>query len=496
LSTLLFEARGMTKSYDGIPAVRGVDVSVEEGEVRAVIGENGAGKSTLMKMLTGAVEPDEGEIRIAGVVHTFRSPRQAMNAGIAIVHQELQLAPTLSVLDNLLLVRPPEARLLRRGSRLERSYVRSVTKRVGLDVDPDTPVLSLTTAQSQMLEIAKALSLNARIIVFDEPTAALVATESERLLSLIEALRADRHGILYVSHSLEEIMRIADNVSVLRDGQLVSDLSRSEANRDDLILAMVDRPGTHSRREPAPFRSDVTLSAVNLSSKRVRDVTLELHAGEILGFAGLAGCGMCEAALALCGAERVTGGTLAIAGRPVHFQTPRDALNSGCSLVPEERKREGIVPDLSVCENLHLGRLHRHTRYGVIDHHVLQRAADALMVRFQITPNTLNQRVANLSGGNQQKVLLARAVQTDPSVLVLLSPTRGVDVVAKNNIHSVILELASAGMAVVLSSPEIEEVLALAHRVAVFSGGRMVGILSREEATPVRIMQLAIATAN
>jgi ABC-type sugar transport system ATPase subunit len=493
-AAIALEGRGLTKAFAGVTVVDDVHLSVRAGEIRAVVGENGAGKSTVMHLLSGVIRPDAGEIRVAGAPRNFASPRSAAQAGIAIVHQELHLAPTLSVVDNLMLVRPPVARAVRRGSRAELDYVRSITCRVGLNVDPQAAVASLTVAQCQLLEIAKALALRARVLILDEPTSALQPAEAQRLLVLVGKLRQEGIAILYVSHAIEEILRIADNVSVLRDGRLVGDRTRSELDRSTLIRMMVDRPVATEVREPAAARDDVVLAADGVASVHVSGLTFELRAGEILGFAGLMGAGMYEAALALCGEHAVQTGTLRLDGRTRRFRSPHDALRAGISLVAEDRKRGGIVPRLSVCDNLHVGRYWRHQRAGFVSPAQLRRAAQELVHRFQIRLASLDQPVATLSGGNQQKVLIARCVQSDPRVLIVASPTRGVDIGAREAIHSLLLGLAARGTAIILISAELQELLQLAHRIAVFSAGRMVGALARDAATPTRIMELALAS--
>jgi ABC-type sugar transport system ATPase subunit len=487
-----FEGIGLTKVYSGVTVVDNVSIAVNEGEIRAVIGENGAGKSTLMNMLTGVVRPNAGEIKVRGSSVRLLSPRGAAELGVAIVHQELQVVPFLSVTDNLMLVRPPAAASLRRRSLAERNFVAGICERVGLQVDPDTKVSTLSVAQCQLLEIAKALALDAKVIIFDEPTAALLAAEKEQLLGLIEALRAEGKAILYISHALDEVLRLADTISVLRDGRLVANFNRNQVSRDILVRAMVDRAvGLYDYELPQAQR-EVVLSARGLASDTVRDITFDLHAGEIVGFAGLMGCGMQDAVLALCGEQAIRAGTLTMSGKATRFRSPHDAAVAGVVMVPEERKRDGIVAGLGVGDNMHLGRYPRHARYGFVMPRELQASARDLVRRFDVRLASIDQPIATLSGGNQQKALIARCVQSKPRVLIIASPTRGVDIGAKDAIHKIIIDLAASGTAVIVMSPELEEVLGLAHRIAVFSQGRMVTTLPKAEATPTRVMQLAI----
>jgi ABC-type sugar transport system ATPase subunit len=483
----------LIKRYSGNAVVDGVDITAHGGIIRAVVGENGAGKSTLMKMLTGVIRPDSGIIKVNGIPATLKSPRQAADAGIAIVHQELHLIPMQSVADNLMLARPLAGRAFRRGSRSERNYVRSWIRRVGLDIDPATPVSVLSSAQCQLLEIAKGLSLGTKTIIFDEPTSALPPQDAERLLALIEALRADDHAVLYVSHALDEVLRIADEISVLRDGRLVQDARRAQVDRDKLVRMMVDREVTPRGENLAATRGDAILTAKQVSTRHIRDLSFELHAGEIFGFAGLMGSGAQEAALALIGAHAMTSGTLTIDGKKRRFRSPHEAARAGVVMVPEERKRDGIIPDLSIIENANIGCHHRHSRRGFVDPPTLRKITSELVRQFDVRLGSIDQPIASLSGGNQQKVLLARYVQMNPRVLIVASPTRGVDIGARDTIHSIIIDLAARGTAVIVISPEIEELLSLSHRIGVFSAQRIVGTLARSEATPTQIMQLAFS---
>lgn len=492
MSVPYFAGRGLIKRYAGVTVVDSVSVEVAKGEIRAVIGENGAGKSTLMNMLSGVIRPDGGEIEVDGVRVHLDSPRDATRRGIAIVHQEIQLVPQLSVVDNLMLVRPPSARGMRRRSRTERDLARMMLARVGLHVDPDQPADSLSVAQCQLLEIAKALALDARVLVFDEPTAALEISEVDSLLKLISQLRDEGKAILYISHALDEILRLANTIAVLRDGRQVADFQAANVSRDILVKTMVDRAvGLYDYALPA-VGSKVMLEAKALATASVNGVSLEVRAGEILGFAGLMGCGMEEAVRALCGASKLTAGSVSLDGVPQRLRSPRDAAAAGIVMVPEERKRDGIVPDRSVCENMHLGRYAIHSQCGFVRAARLQEATAELVRRLDVRLHSLDQPIATLSGGNQQKVLLARCIQGKPRVLIIASPTRGVDIGAKEAIHKIIIDIAAQGTAVIVMSPELEEVLALAHRVAVFSQERMVAVLPRSEASPSRIMQLAI----
>ena len=488
---IVLQGRQLSKAYSGVTVVEGMDIDVRAGRIRAVLGENGAGKSTVMKMLTGIVQPTSGEILLQGSPVVLANPRAAMDLGIGIVHQELQILPNLSVADNLMLVGGPLAPSGLRGSSAEKAYVESLLKRVGLDVKPNASARSLSAAQSQLLEIAKALALDSKVLIFDEPTSSLPPNEVERLLGLIEGLRAEGHAILYISHHLNEVKRIADDITVLRDGNLVGHYSCADLSTDDMIHLMVDRPVTLYGNLLPDHGSDVILKVSDAASKSVRGVDFELRAGEILGFAGLIGSGMHDAAMLIAGADKKLSGVFSVNGSETTLKSPADAAKAGIVIVPEERKLQGILPELSVLENFHIGRHKMFSRNGRLDLPDMRKRAEQLVRQFKVRLASLNQSIASLSGGNQQKVVVARCVQSKPQVLILSEPTRGVDVGAKDDIHQLVLELAKEGTSIIIVSSELEEVLSLSHRVVVFSEGVQAGILPHKTATPKEVMKLA-----
>ena len=378
-----------------------------------------------------------------------------------------------------------------RGSSSEKAYVQKILERVGLDVRPSLPAVKLSAAQAQLLEIAKALALDSKVLIFDEPTSALPPNDVERLLTLIEDLRSEDHAILYISHHLAEVKRIADDVTVLRDGKLVGHYACEDLSTEDMIHLMVDRPvSLYANMLPKPG-TETLLEVKNVSSMAVRDLDFTLNKGEIIGFAGLIGSGMHDAAMVLAGAQKSTGGKIRLDGKTLKLRSPADAAANGIDLVPEERKVQGILPGQSVQENFHIGRHRRFTRNGILSPAAMKSKAEDLVRRFRVRLASLDQRIASLSGGNQQKVVVARCVQSEPKVLILAEPTRGVDVGAKDDIHQLILDLAANGTSVIVVSSEMDEVLALSHKVAVFSAGSMTGLLSGEEATPKKVMTLA-----
>jgi ribose transport system ATP-binding protein len=474
-----------------VTVVRDIDIAVEPGRIRAVIGENGAGKSTLMKMLTGIVQPSRGEILVDGNPVQLPTPRSAMDAGIGIVHQELQIVPMLSVADNLMLVGADSAPSTYRGSPAEGAYVRKQLERVGLDVSPRTLAARLSAAEAQLLEIAKALALDSKVLIFDEPTSALPPNDVERLLCLVEELRAEGHAILYISHHLNEIKRIADDVTVLRDGKLVGHYLCADLGTEDMIHLMVDRPvSLYGNMLPKPTETPV-LEVRNLSSAHVTKVDFTLNKGEIIGFAGLIGSGMHDAAQALVGGQKQLSGSIRVNGKAVRINSPAQAAAAGIVIVPEERKVQAILPDMSVQENFHIGRHGLFRKGALLSPASMKKRAEDLVRQFKVRLAGLAQPISTLSGGNQQKVVVARCVQSNPDVLILSEPTRGVDVGAKDDIHQLVLDLAESGKSVIVISSEMDEVLALSHRVAVFSGGEMVGILHHADADPKTVMKLA-----
>ena len=479
----------LTKIYGTTKVVENVDIEVQAGRLRAVVGENGAGKSTLMKMLTGITKPEEGHIKIDGVTVSFDRPSDAIAHGIAIVHQELHHVPMLSVVDNLMLGHKPLGG--GRNGGLERKFAAEYLHMVGLELDPATPVSRLSAAEAQLLEIAKALSRKPKVIIFDEPTAALPPSDVERLLALVRKLKQSGHAILYISHHLSEVMALADDITVLRDGRVVSSPPVADASIDGLIKLMVGRAVTLGAADLAAPTSNTVLSVRNAATKAVSDVSFDLRAGEIIGFVGLIGSGMHDAALLVAGADALTVGEIQISGKTAKQFSVSQALAIGIAIVPEERKTQAIYPDLSVLSNMHSGRLKRYTSFGFLQPARMRAVANDMVARFRIKLRKPSQPIRTLSGGNQQKVVLARAIQGNPKVLVLSEPTRGVDVGAKVDIHKLLVELASNGMAIIVVSSELEEALSLSHRVAVFSERRMVAVLDRSEAHPEKIMALA-----
>ena len=487
----MLSARGIAKAFPGVQALDGADLDVRAGEVHAVVGENGAGKSTLMKILTGVYAADAGQILIDGQPVHIAGPRQAIALGISMIHQELNLAPNLSVAENIFLGRAP----IRAGFVQWRRLIadaEALVARLSIDLDVRASVEDLSVARQQMVEIAKALSLDARVIIMDEPTSALTERETDVLFELIGRLKAEGVAIVYISHRLEEIFRIADRVTVLRDGRLVGELPIAEATPQRLIAMMVGRElVTLFPKEPVEIGPPV-LEVRHLSrAGALDDISFVLRRGEIVGLAGLVGAGRTELARALFGADPIDAGEIRIDGRPVRIRSPRDAIRHGLAFVTEERKLYGLVLGMTVRENATLASLGELTRLGFVDFARERRIAQEYVRRLDIRTPGIEQEVVNLSGGNQQKVVIARWLATRPRVLILDEPTRGIDVGAKAEVHALMSRLAREGLAILMISSELPEILGMSDRILVVRQGRLSGEFARSEATQEKILACA-----
>jgi ribose transport system ATP-binding protein len=489
----LLEMREITKRFPGVIALRGVSLRLHAGEVLALLGENGAGKSTLMKILGGAQQPDEGAIQIDGKPVVLADVGDAKRHGIALIHQELMLAPNLDIAANIFLG-SESARLfgpLPRASMNARAE--KLLRRVGLKQKPTALVSTLTAGQMQMVEIAKALSLNARIIIMDEPTSSLTASESQQLFSIIEQLRADGIGIVYISHRLEEVLALSDRITVLRDGRHVGDLTRAEASVDRMVALMVGRElsGHYfpEPREQAGAEPLLVVSDLIVPGARAR-ASFTALAGEILGFAGLVGSGRTELMQSLFGVTPAFGGTMTLAGKPYAPRSARDAIERGVFLAPEDRKRHGLVLPMSIAENTSLPNVASYARWGWLDRREERRVAEAELARLKTKAPSIRQRVVNLSGGNQQKVVLGKWLAMQPRLLILDEPTRGIDVGAKAEIYRHMADLAAQGITILMVSSDMEEIMGMSDRVVVMHERKIAGVLARAELTQERIASL------
>jgi ABC-type sugar transport system ATPase subunit len=483
----LIELRRIGKQFGGVRALHDVSLTVEAGECHALMGENGAGKSTLGRILAGIHAPDAGELLIDGRPCAFRSPADAQAAGIAMVHQELAFCPDLSVAENLALGRWPH-----RGPLVDRRALarraRELLSGIGADLDVARPMRELSTAQEQRVQIAAAVGTGARAIVFDEPTSALTGADAERLYALIGTLRARGVTVLYVSHRIPEVFRLADRITVLRDGARVATLAREETSPQDLVRRMIGRElsGYHAGPPPGPPGEELLEVQALGSPGRFADVGFRVCAREIVGLAGLVGAGRSEILRALFGLDDQARGRVKVAGRPLALGSPQAALEAGLALVPEDRKREGLVLSLGARANWSLAQLPALRRHawparavGLVDGGAERRRAAAAFSAVDVRAASLEAPVAALSGGNQQKVVLARWLSTGARVLLVDEPTRGVDVGAKAAIHHLLAQRAAAGDALVLVSSELDELLALSSRVLVVREGRLVAELPR-----------------
>ena len=490
----LLEMSGISKSFPGVRALSDVGIAVDRGEVLGIVGENGAGKSTLIKVLAGVFPPDAGRVCLDGVPFTPRNPGDALRAGIIVIHQELSLVPDRSVAENIFLGNLPRGPLGNVRRRTLHARARDLLGKVGLAVNPATPVRALGIAQQQLVEIARALSRAARVIVMDEPTATLTTTEKRILFASIRRLRAAGVGLVFISHHLEEVFEVCDRVTVLRDGHSVRTDDVRAWTEATLIQAMVNRPieALFPPRD-API-GPVLLEVEGLaSSGHFRDVSLEVRAGEVVGLGGLIGAGRTEVLKTLYGALPASAGTIRVAGAPAtRIASPRQALSAGIALVPEDRKGEGLILDFPVSSNIALSTLRAQAWFGsVIDRRRVASLAETAVRELRIRTPGIRQRVRSLSGGNQQKVVLGRALTTRPRVFLLDEPTRGIDVGAKVEVYRLINALAEGGAAVLVVSSDMLELLGLCDRIMVMRGGRVTGTVPRSEFSQERIMSLA-----
>lgn len=494
LEAPLLEMRGIHKQFPGVVALANVDFEVKRGEVHALVGENGAGKSTLMKILSGVYEADAGHIIFKGQPVSFTTPRQAQVAGITTIYQELNQVTQLTVTENIFL-----------GSEIERGPLidwremhrqsRQLLARLHLNVDPRVPLNTLGVAQQQMVEIAKALHHRADLIIMDEPTASLSLHEINDLFEIIRELKANNVSVVYISHHLEEAFAISDRITVLRDGRLVSTQPTSDLNVDSLIRLMVGRDLSEQFPKEAAQRGKEVLRVEGLNQgDLLRDVHFSAYAGEVLGIAGLVGSGRTELANALFGAVPIDSGRIYVDGSPVRIHSPQDAIRHGIALLTEDRKLQGLILQMSVSENITLPVLHRLTRGLFTNRRKENTLAQTYVRNIAIKTPSLNQLAMNLSGGNQQKVVLSKWMATDPKVLIFDEPTRGIDVGAKVEIYKLMNQLAQQGVAILMISSELPEVLGMSDRIMVIHEGKIAGFLNRDEATEEKIMEYATGT--
>jgi rhamnose transport system ATP-binding protein len=496
--TVLLRVRGLEKAYGGVHALRGVSLEVREGEVHALVGENGAGKSTLIAIVSGAREPDAGTVEIDGRDAGDLDPVSARALGVAVIHQRPALFPELSVAENVALGAESGGGLRRVDWKGRRARAKALLEGLGCRVDPEDRAGDLGAAEQQLVEIARALGARARIVVLDEPTAALSEEEARRVLDVVRELRREGCAVVYVSHRLEEVLGIADRVTVLRDGSAVATLPAEKTTREELVRLMVGRGIERAPGERGATRGEVLLDVRGLSSAALglSDVSISVRAGEIVGLFGLVGAGRTELARCLFGLERRDSGVVSLRGRPLDLRSPEAAIRAGLAYVPEDRPRHGVVLDLDVGANIVLAAQDRLARRGFLDRAREDELAGALVERLRVKTDSLRRSVRELSGGNQQKVALARWLALDPAVLLLDEPTQGIDVGARAEIHALVRELAGRGKGVLAISSDLEEVLEISDRIAVMREGTVVAIRERRDLTREELLALALGHAT
>ncbi len=485
----IVELTGITKQFGAVQALRGVDFRLFPGEVHALVGENGAGKSTLVKILAGIYRPDAGVMKVGGEPIVFRSPTQAQALGIAVVQQEPMLFPDLDVAENVFMGRHPRDRFGRVDWKRMYREVDQLLASLGVPLSSHTPVQGLSVAEQQLVEIAKALSISARVLVLDEPTAALSSHEVEELFAIVKQLRERGVAILFVSHRLEEVFAIADRLTIFRDGTHIITAPVSEMTTEELIKHMVGREVSNLYPKGDAEIGEVVLEVRHLTRPGVfDDVSFQLRRGQILGFAGLVGAGRTEVARVLFGIDRAESGEIWLKGKRVRIHSPQQAVDYGIAYVPEDRHLQGLVMEFSIASNVTLAILDRVSRLGLIDPRRERKIAGDYSSQLRVRSASVEQLVSALSGGNQQKVVLSKWLATNPSVLILDEPTRGIDVGAKAEVHRIISDLAASGLAIILISSELPEVLAMADEVMVLHEGHVTGTFPRSEATSERVM--------
>lgn len=495
MTGLLIQMQGIEKAFAGVHACSDCQFELREGEVHALIGENGAGKSTLMKILAGVYSKDAGTISLRGREVDITSPHSAQDLGITMIHQELNLMPHLTIAQNIFIGREPRSRVpfLLDDTKLNQQ-AQGLLNSLHLNLNPKARVGGLTVARQQMVEIAKALSYNAQVLIMDEPTAALTEAEIEELFAMIKRLRSQGIGIVYISHRMEEIMRITDRVTVMRDGRYIDTLNTADATIDTIISLMVGRTIYESKPEiPEIPSQDIVLEVRNLNRGReLQNVSFSLRRGEILGFAGLMGAGRTEVARAIVGADPVESIELKVKGQPVNIRSPKDAVAHGIGYLSEDRKRYGLITGMDVANNICMASLRDFLQpVGTINDGKIAQTAQHHVDALSVKTPSVKQRVRNLSGGNQQKVVIAKWLTADTDVLIFDEPTRGIDVGAKNEIYKLLNELAHQGKSIIMISSELPEILRMSHRIIVMCEGRITGELDSADATQEKIMQYA-----
>ena len=491
---VILEMKGIVKSFGPVKALKGVDFDLRAGEVHALMGENGAGKSTLMKVLTGIHDANEGTIHYNGKQVAYSKPKEAMEDGIVIVHQELNMMNHLTVAQNIFIGREEFRHnlLIDDGASIKKA--KKLFELLKVDINPTEKVGNLTVGKQQMVEIAKALSMDAKVIVFDEPTAALTESEINELFVIIDDLRAKGVGIIYISHRMDEIARITDRVTVMRDGEYVGTVNTKETTKDEIIAMMVGRTIYEDPKAASAVADDapVVLEVKNLNAgSSVKDVSFQLRKGEILGFSGLMGAGRTEVARLLFGADKKESGTIFVNGKEVTINSPQDAIREGIGYLSEDRKRFGCIVDMTIADNTVMTNLDKYIKGGLINDGEIVKVSDEFVKQLRTKTPSSKQLVRNLSGGNQQKVVIAKWLEQNSDILIFDEPTRGIDVGAKSEIYTLMNALVAQGKSIIMISSELTEILRMSDRIVVMCEGRKTGELDISQATQERILALA-----
>ena len=492
MSDNILELKHITKLYPGVVALNDVSLEVRRGEILALVGENGAGKSTLIKTCSGAITPTQGEIVINGKSFTGMTPQTSEQNGIGVIYQEFNLVGDLSVAENIFL-----GRAIRKGMVIDLKAMERESKKIldslNIKINPKTLVKTLSVGYQQMVEIAKAVSQNAKLLIMDEPSAPLTSAEVEAMFAIVDKLKAGGVSIIYISHRLDEIFRLADRITILRDGQYVTTLNTDETNKDELVKYMVGRQLTevYPKRDEICVKDEVIFEAVNVSGNGDKNISFKIHRGEVLGLGGLVGAGRTEFAELMFGMRPKTAGKFIFKGKEISPKTPKDAIELGIGLVPEDRKKEGALLGMSIRCNINMPIYQRISKGTVINEKKEEEIAQTYRKEISIKTPTLDQLVKNLSGGNQQKVILAKWLAADSELLIFDEPTRGIDVGAKQEIYTLINHLVEQGKTVLMISSEMEELMGLSDRILILAEGNMTGELNKSEFNQERIMQLA-----
>lgn len=492
MSDNILELKHITKLYPGVVALNDVSLEVRRGEILALVGENGAGKSTLIKTCSGAITPTQGEIVINGKSFTGMTPQTSEQNGIGVIYQEFNLVGDLSVAENIFL-----GRAIRKGMVIDLKAMEKESKKIldslNIKINPKTLVKTLSVGYQQMVEIAKAVSQNAKLLIMDEPSAPLTSAEVEAMFAIVDKLKAGGVSIIYISHRLDEIFRLADRITILRDGQYVTTLNTDETNKDELVKYMVGRQLTevYPKRDEICVKDEVIFEAVNVSGNGDKNISFKIHRGEVLGLGGLVGAGRTEFAELMFGMRPKTAGKFIFKGKEISPKTPKDAIELGIGLVPEDRKKEGALLGMSIRCNINMPIYQRISKGTVINEKKEEEIAQTYRKEISIKTPTLDQLVKNLSGGNQQKVILAKWLAADSELLIFDEPTRGIDIGAKQEIYTLINHLVEQGKTVLMISSEMEELMGMSDRILILAEGNMTGELNKSEFDQERIMQLA-----